>query len=147
MPFMCSMSMFPWSGDSHLTNLMSPSHVFVGIFRAIYEPFWMWHRMTFADKTTLAQSSVLGIMSVCHSIILHTLLIVYQARGTPGPKPIQLAWNNFLPELYCIWSRFNPPSLLNHHSSPMRIVSPESRSSKTTGWQMDEVWNVIVRWF
>lgn len=58
-------------------------------------------RITFADKITLGQSAVLGIMSdpLTSFRIQPAYLSSHQQFKPPFGKPIQLAWNGLLPLL------------------------------------------------
>ena len=80
-------------------------------------------RMTFADKITLGQSAVLGIMCVDFASfrILCAYLLPHQSIKPPLGKPIQLAWDNLLALVPCL-------------RVPAKLGSPE-----VAGREMDEV--------
>lgn len=79
--------------------------------------------ITFADKITLGQSAVLGIMSdpLTSFHIRTAYLSLRQQFKPPFDKPIQLAWNSLLPLL------------------PRFRISTKLGPSEVAGREMDEV--------
>lgn len=98
------------------------------------------HSMTFADKSTLGQAAVLGIMLV-QRFFIHTRLNISRQPWSPSePKSVQLAQYYILPELPSIRGTSSNSFRVSPHLNPFP-VSAKSRTSAVSRWQMDEVCN------